>query len=85
MPIIYRNNEQIAIEIKKIMLDNKITQREVAKRLGIKPQGLTKMLSKKNFGLEDARKILSVMGYELIVDFKSNENGENITINEQGE
>ena len=78
MPIVYKNNEQIAIEIKKIMLDNKITQREVAQRLGIKPQGLTKMLSKKNFGLEDARKILSVMGYELIVDFKSNENSEEI-------
>lgn len=34
------------------------------------------MLSKKNFGLEDVRKILSVMGYDLIVDFKPNENGE---------
>jgi len=69
MPITYRNNEQIAIEIKKLMLESKITQREIADRLNIKPQGLTKLLSKKNFGFEDAQKILSVMGYDLIIDF----------------
>lgn len=69
MSIVYTSNEQIAIEIKKLMLESKITQREIADRLGIKPQGLTKILSKKNFGFEDAQKILSAMGYELIIDF----------------
>ena len=39
------------------MLETKITQREIAEKLGIKPQGLTKMLNKKNFGFEDAKKI----------------------------
>ena len=58
MSIIYKNNEQILIEIRKIMLETKITQREIAEKLGIKPQGLTKMLNKKNFGFEDAKKIL---------------------------
>ena len=56
MSIIYKNNEQILIEIRKIMLETKITQREIAEKLGIKPQGLTKMLNKKNFGFEDAKK-----------------------------
>ena len=70
MAVIYKDNEQILIEIKKIMLETKTTQREIADRLGIKPQGLTKMLNKKNFSFEDAKKILSTMGYELIVDFK---------------
>ena len=36
----------------------------------IKPQGLTKLLNKKNFGFEDAQKILSAMGYDLIIDFE---------------
>ena len=49
MAVIYKDNEQILIEIKKIMLETKTTQREIADRLGIKPQGLTKMLNKKNF------------------------------------
>ena len=70
MSITYKNNEQILIEIRKIMLETKITQREIAEKLGIKPQGLTKMLNKKNFGFEDAKKILDTMGYNLVVDFE---------------
>ena len=70
MTFIYRNNEQLLIELKKLMLETKITQREIATKLNIKPQGLTKLLNKKNFSFEDAQKILAVMGYDLIVDFK---------------
>ena len=74
MAIIYKDNEQILIEIKKVMLETKTTQREIADKLGIKPQGLTKILNKKNFGFEDAQKILSAMGYDLIVDFSRSQN-----------
>lgn len=77
MPIIYKDNEQIVIEIKKLMLEKKISQREIANKLNIKPQGLTKILNKKNFGFEDADKILSAMGYDLIVDFQVNQNQQN--------
>lgn len=70
MAITYKSNEQILIEIKKIMLETKTTQRKIADKLGIKPQGLTKMLNKKNFSFEDAQKILATMGYDLIIDFK---------------
>ena len=70
MTFVYRNNEQLLIELKKLMLETKITQREIATKLNIKPQGLTKLLTKKNFSFEDAQKILAVMGYDLIVDFK---------------
>ena len=72
MPIIYKDNEQIVIEIKKLMLENKISQREIADKMNIKPQGLTKILNKKHFGFEDAERILSAMGYNLIVYFQSN-------------
>ena len=67
MSIHYKSNEQIVIEIKKLMLEKQISQRE---KLNIKPQGLTKLLNKKNFGFEDAQKILSAMGYDLIIDFE---------------
>ena len=69
MSIHYENNEQIVVEIKKLMLEDRVSQREIAEKLNIKPQGLTKLLSKKNFGFEDAQKILSAMGYQLIIDF----------------
>ena len=70
MPVKYENNEQIVIEIKKLMLETKMSQREIADKMNIKPQGLTKLLNKKNFCFEDAEKILSVMGYNLIIDFE---------------
>lgn len=70
MQIIYKNNDQILIEIKKLMLENKITQRQIAEILKKKPQGLTKLMNKKNFGFEDAAKILNAMGYDLLIDFQ---------------
>lgn len=71
MSIHYESNEQVVVEIKKLMLESHISQREIAEKLNIKPQGLTKMLTKKNFGFEDAQKILSAMGYQLVLDFDS--------------
>ena len=70
MSVQYKNNEQVIIEIKKLMLEKQISQREIAERLNIKPQGLTKLLNKKNFGFEDAQKILSAIGYDLIINFQ---------------
>lgn len=70
MAIIYKDKQQIVIEIKKLMLDNRITQKEVANKLGIKPQALTKLFAKKNFGFEDVNHVLDTMGYELVIDFK---------------
>ena len=40
MPITYENHDQILIEIKKLMLENKITQRQIADKLDMKPQAL---------------------------------------------
>lgn len=71
--MIYESNEQLAIELKKLMLDCKISQREIADKLGIKPQGLTKLMNKKNFGFEDAQKILNAMDFELDINFKQKE------------
>lgn len=66
----YEDNEQIVIEIKKLMLENRTSQREISEKLNITPQGLTKLLNKKNFGFEDAQKIIGTMGYELYLDFR---------------
>ena len=68
--IIYHDNEQVVIELKKLMLEEKISQRNIAENLELKPQGLTKLLNKKNFGFEDADKVLSAMGYRLSIGFE---------------
>lgn len=70
--MIYVSNEQLVIELKKLMLDDKISQKEIADKLEIKPQGLTKLLNKKNFGFEDIKKIIQAMDYEMDITFKKN-------------
>lgn len=72
MAIIYENTEQIILEIRKLMLEEKISQRQIAESLGITPQGFTKLINKKNFSFEDTQKILNAMGYHLIYDFEKN-------------
>lgn len=74
MAFTYTNSEQMLTEIKKLLLDEHVTQRDLADRLEIKPQGLTKLLNKKNFSFEDAQRILSALGYELIVGFEKHSN-----------
>ena len=70
---VYQNQEQIIIEIKKIMLEQHTTQREIAEKLNITPQGFTKLLNKKNFSFTDAKKILDILGYELVIGLKENQ------------
>lgn len=65
----FTDNEQIVIEIKKLLLSTKTTQRELAAIMQLTPQGLTKLFNKKNFGFEDARKILNALGYDLALTF----------------
>ena len=72
MAITYENTEQIILEIRKLMLEEKISQRQIAESLGITPQGFTKLINKKNFSFEHAQKILNAMGYHLIYDFEKN-------------
>ena len=35
MSIVYKNNEQILIELKKLLLENRTTQKEIADKLNI--------------------------------------------------
>ncbi len=76
--MLYVNNGQLVIELKKLMLDNEISQKEISDKLGIKPQGLTKLLNKKNFGFEDVQKILEAMGYEMEIKFIKKESRPNL-------
>ena len=65
----YTTKEQLIIEFKKILLDKKISQREVAQRLNITPQALTKILNKQNFSFDDMEKLLRAVGYDMDISF----------------
>ena len=66
---IYQDNKLLFVEIKKLLLDNNLSQKELAASLDMVPQAFTKLLGKKNFSFEDAKKILNAMEYDLSIDF----------------
>ncbi len=74
----YKSNEQVAKEIKKLMLDEDVTQKNVADELGVTPQAITKLLNKKNLSFSDVKKILNTFGYDLVILF-----GKNVVENEE--
>ena len=69
MSFIYQDNPQLIVEIKKLLRDNNHSQKELAASLDMVPQAFTKLLGKKNFSFEDAKKILNAMEYDLSIDF----------------
>lgn len=69
----YISNEQLIIELKKLMLEEKISQQDIADKLGITRQGVQSIINKKNFTFKDAQKILDLMNYSLEINFQKNE------------
>ena len=49
--MIYNSNEQLVTELKKLLLDTKCSQRDIAKQMGISPQALQNLLNKKQLSL----------------------------------
>ncbi len=65
----YDSKKQLITEFKKLLLDKQTSQREAAKKLNITPQALTKIMNKQNFSFDDMQKLLSVVNYDMIVEF----------------
>lgn len=65
---VYKNNEQLKIEIKKIFIETGHTQKEIADKLEIKPRQITNILNKENLAFRDLKRILDAMGCDLIID-----------------
>ena len=66
--MIYTNVLKLRDELKKLLIDCGMTQRQVAERLNISPQQLSNLFSKKNFSLDDAKKIAEALGATLEVN-----------------
>ena len=68
--MIYKDNEQLVNEIKKVMIDTNTKQVDFANAWEVPKQAITKLFNKKNLTCDDMIKLLSFMGYELEVNFK---------------
>ena len=66
--MIYRDNEQLVNELKKVMIDTNTKQVDIANMMNVPKQAVTKIFNKKNLTCDDMQKLLSLMGYELRVE-----------------
>ena len=66
---VYDDNEQLKKELKKLVIDSGLTQKEVAEKIGVKPQQYTNIVNKENLACRDVKRIAIACGYELFVEF----------------
>lgn len=71
---IYTDNEQLKRELKKLIIDSGMAQKEVAERMGCKPQQYTNIVKKENLAFRDVKRIANAIGLELRVEFVPVEN-----------
>ena len=66
---IYEDNDQLKKELKKLVIDSGLTQKEVAEKMEVKPQQYTNIVNKENLAFRDVKRIAIACGYELFVEF----------------
>ena len=66
---IYDDNDQLKKELKKLVIDSGMTQKEVAEKMEVKPQQYTNIVNKENLAFRDVKRIAMACGYELHIDF----------------
>ena len=66
---IYEDNEQLKKELKKLVIDSGLTQKEVAERMNVKPQQYTNIVNKENLAFRDVKRIADAIGCKLRVEF----------------
>ena len=65
----YTDNDQLKKELKKLVIDSGLTQREVSEKMGVKPQQYTNIVNKENLAFRDVKRIAIACGYELHIEF----------------
>lgn len=73
---IYEDNDQLKKELKKLVIDSGLTQKEVAEKMEVKPQQYTNIVNKENLAFRDVKRIAHACGYELHIDFMPVEQNE---------
>lgn len=65
-----KSNAELIQAVQDLISDNGIKKTWLADQLGIANQNLNRLISKKSMSLDDANRILNLMGYEVIADIK---------------
>lgn len=65
-----KTNQELARAVNETILQSGVKKTFISEKLGISRQALDNMISKKHFSIDDANRILSLIGYETIADIK---------------
>ena len=66
---VYSDNEQLKKELKKIIIDSGLSQKEVAERMECKPQQYTNIVNKENLAFRDVKRIANAIGLNVKIEF----------------
>ena len=70
--MIIETNQQLAQAIEKIIDDNGIKKIWLSEKMGISNQNFNRLTSKKYFSLDDANRILNIIGYDAKIVIENN-------------
>ena len=70
--MIIETNQELAQAIERIIDDNGIKKIWLSEKMGISNQNFNRLMSKKNFSLDDANSILNIIGYEAKIVIENN-------------
>lgn len=58
-------NKDLANLVNKTIKDNGINKTYISNKLGVTRQSIDNIMSKKNFSIDDANRILNIIGFEI--------------------
>lgn len=59
-----KTNQELAQAVNGAIAESGIKKYSIAEKMGISRQAFTNFMNKSNFSIDDANKILSIIGYE---------------------
>ena len=65
----YEENGQLMKEYKKVLIEEGVTQQQIADGFGITRQSLFAFTNKKHLSFDDMKKLLAPIGYEIEFSF----------------
>lgn len=58
-------NKDLSVLVDTIIKDSGVTKMHIAKKLNVSRQQIDNILAKQNFSVDDANKLLNIIGYEI--------------------
>lgn len=67
-----KNNRELSQAVNKVIAESGYKKSFIADQLGISRQAFTNFMNKSNFSIDDANRILSIIGYETTTKIHKN-------------